>query len=143
MDPEKLERIQLPVPSVAEKTIYNHLLAERLIRIMNNAAQPGTWGVSTVHKGGGVRGTRPPHQAPGALSSRPGPSAGPGRSQPFPLPHTHTPWATHALLSCCVIISGLLCFFSHCAVCARTCFLLSYPTLLLPVVPMSAALTLG
>ncbi|XP_053785181.1 protein CLEC16A isoform X6 [Desmodus rotundus] len=40
MDPEKLERIQLPVPSVAEKTIYNHLLAERLIRIMNNAAQP-------------------------------------------------------------------------------------------------------
>ncbi|XP_045675392.1 protein CLEC16A isoform X5 [Phyllostomus hastatus] len=40
MDPEKLERIQLPVPNVAEKTIYNHLLAERLIRIMNNAAQP-------------------------------------------------------------------------------------------------------
>ncbi|XP_027626866.1 protein CLEC16A isoform X4 [Tupaia chinensis] len=40
MDPEKLERIQLPVPSVAEKTTYNHLLAERLIRIMNNAAQP-------------------------------------------------------------------------------------------------------
>ncbi|XP_054445552.1 protein CLEC16A isoform X3 [Pteronotus mesoamericanus] len=40
MDPEKLERIQLPVPSVAEKSIYNHLLAERLIRIMNNAAQP-------------------------------------------------------------------------------------------------------
>ncbi|KAM6165676.1 protein CLEC16A isoform 2-T2 [Erethizon dorsatum] len=40
MDPEKLERIQLPVPNVAEKTTYNHLLAERLIRIMNNAAQP-------------------------------------------------------------------------------------------------------
>ncbi|XP_059125980.1 protein CLEC16A isoform X3 [Peromyscus eremicus] len=40
MDPEKLERIQLPVPSAAEKTTYNHLLAERLIRIMNNAAQP-------------------------------------------------------------------------------------------------------
>ncbi|XP_051024099.1 protein CLEC16A isoform X8 [Acomys russatus] len=39
MDPEKLERIQLPVPSAAEKTTYNHLLAERLIRIMNNAAQ--------------------------------------------------------------------------------------------------------
>ncbi|XP_006522725.1 protein CLEC16A isoform X3 [Mus musculus] len=40
MDPEKLKRIQLPVPSEAEKTTYNHLLAERLIRIMNNAAQP-------------------------------------------------------------------------------------------------------
>ncbi|XP_045398549.1 protein CLEC16A isoform X3 [Lemur catta] len=40
MDPEKLERIQLPVPNAAEKTTYNHLLAERLIRIMNNAAQP-------------------------------------------------------------------------------------------------------
>ncbi|KAM5198885.1 protein CLEC16A isoform 15-T23 [Hipposideros larvatus] len=40
MDPEKLERIQLPAPSAAEKTTYNHLLAERLIRIMNNAAQP-------------------------------------------------------------------------------------------------------
>ncbi|KAK2097592.1 hypothetical protein P7K49_023043 [Saguinus oedipus] len=41
MDPEKLERIQLPVPNVAEKNTYNHPLAERLIRIMNNAAQPG------------------------------------------------------------------------------------------------------
>ncbi|XP_075420403.1 protein CLEC16A isoform X2 [Tenrec ecaudatus] len=40
MDPEKLERIQLPVPNEAEKTTYNHLLTERLIRIMNNAAQP-------------------------------------------------------------------------------------------------------
>uniref|UniRef100_A0A2K5EVD9 C-type lectin domain containing 16A n=1 Tax=Aotus nancymaae TaxID=37293 RepID=A0A2K5EVD9_AOTNA len=40
MDPEKLERIQLPVPNVAEKNAYNHPLAERLIRIMNNAAQP-------------------------------------------------------------------------------------------------------
>ncbi|XP_047289823.1 protein CLEC16A isoform X32 [Homo sapiens] len=40
MDPEKLERIQLPVPNAAEKTTYNHPLAERLIRIMNNAAQP-------------------------------------------------------------------------------------------------------
>lgn len=40
MDPEKLKRIQLPVPSEAEKTTYNHLLAERLIRIMSNAAQP-------------------------------------------------------------------------------------------------------
>uniref|UniRef100_A0A8C5YWG3 CLEC16A/TT9 C-terminal domain-containing protein n=1 Tax=Marmota marmota marmota TaxID=9994 RepID=A0A8C5YWG3_MARMA len=41
IDPEKLERIQLPVPNEAEKTTYNHLLTERLIRIMNNAAQPG------------------------------------------------------------------------------------------------------
>ncbi|XP_006776356.1 PREDICTED: protein CLEC16A isoform X7 [Myotis davidii] len=40
MEPEKLERIQLPEPSAAEKTVYNHLLAERLIRIMNSAAQP-------------------------------------------------------------------------------------------------------
>uniref|UniRef100_A0A7N5K4H3 C-type lectin domain containing 16A n=1 Tax=Ailuropoda melanoleuca TaxID=9646 RepID=A0A7N5K4H3_AILME len=40
MDPEKLEQIQLPVPGAAEKTTYNHLLAERLIRIMNSAAQP-------------------------------------------------------------------------------------------------------
>lgn len=52
MDAEKLERIQLPVPSAAEKTIYNHLLAERLIRIMNNAAQPGAWGALAVHRGG-------------------------------------------------------------------------------------------
>uniref|UniRef100_A0A5F8A7R9 C-type lectin domain containing 16A n=1 Tax=Macaca mulatta TaxID=9544 RepID=A0A5F8A7R9_MACMU len=40
IDPEKLERIQLPVPNAVEKTTYNHPLAERLIRIMNNAAQP-------------------------------------------------------------------------------------------------------
>ncbi|XP_073070857.1 protein CLEC16A isoform X4 [Manis javanica] len=40
MDPEKLEQIQLPGPTVAEKTTYNHLLAERLIRVMNSAAQP-------------------------------------------------------------------------------------------------------
>uniref|UniRef100_A0A8C5P473 C-type lectin domain family 16, member A n=1 Tax=Jaculus jaculus TaxID=51337 RepID=A0A8C5P473_JACJA len=40
MDPEKLARIQLPAPGAAEKTTYNHLLAERLIRIMSNAAQP-------------------------------------------------------------------------------------------------------
>lgn len=46
MDPEKLERIQLPGPNATEKTIYNHLLAERLIRIMNSAAQPGTWRVA-------------------------------------------------------------------------------------------------
>lgn len=36
-----LERIQLPVPTASRRTTYNHLLAERLIRIMNNAAQPG------------------------------------------------------------------------------------------------------
>lgn len=42
MDPEKLEQIQLPVPDAVEKTAYNYLLAERLIRIMNSAAQPGT-----------------------------------------------------------------------------------------------------
>ncbi|XP_031800470.1 protein CLEC16A isoform X5 [Sarcophilus harrisii] len=40
IDPEKLDRIQLPVQTEVEKTSYNHLLAERLIRIMNYAAQP-------------------------------------------------------------------------------------------------------
>ncbi|XP_074136653.1 protein CLEC16A isoform X3 [Sminthopsis crassicaudata] len=40
IDPEKLDRIQLPVQTEVEKTFYNHLLAERLIRIMNYAAQP-------------------------------------------------------------------------------------------------------
>ncbi|XP_036594900.1 protein CLEC16A isoform X3 [Trichosurus vulpecula] len=39
IDPEKLDRIQLPVQTEFEKTFYNHLLAERLIRIMNYAAQ--------------------------------------------------------------------------------------------------------
>lgn len=53
MEPEKLERIQLPVPGAAESTAYNHLLAERLIRIMNNAAQPGAGGVLAVSGGGG------------------------------------------------------------------------------------------
>ncbi|XP_049624506.1 protein CLEC16A [Suncus etruscus] len=38
LGPEKLERIQLPTPGAADNS-YNHLLAERLIRIMNNAAQ--------------------------------------------------------------------------------------------------------
>lgn len=61
MDPEKLERIQLPEPSAAEKTVYNHLLAERLIRIMNNAAQPGVWSMLAAHRGGGVRVIRSPH----------------------------------------------------------------------------------
>uniref|UniRef100_A0A5F8GB20 C-type lectin domain containing 16A n=1 Tax=Monodelphis domestica TaxID=13616 RepID=A0A5F8GB20_MONDO len=40
IDPEKLDRIQLPVQTEVEKISYNHLLAERLIRIMNYAAQP-------------------------------------------------------------------------------------------------------
>ncbi|XP_027695021.1 protein CLEC16A isoform X3 [Vombatus ursinus] len=39
IDPEKLDRIQLPVQTEVEKTSYNHLLSERLIRIMNYAAQ--------------------------------------------------------------------------------------------------------
>lgn len=45
LGPEKLERIQLPTPGAADNS-YNHLLAERLIRIMNNAAQQGVawWG---------------------------------------------------------------------------------------------------
>lgn len=63
MEPEKLERIQLPEPSAAEKTVYNHLLAERLIRIMNSAAQPGAWSMLALHRAGGVRGIRPPHLA--------------------------------------------------------------------------------
>lgn len=69
MDPEKLERIQLPVPSEAEKTTYNHLLAERLIRIMNNAAQPGTGGVLTLQGWWSSQGPAPHmgHQEPWAL----------------------------------------------------------------------------
>uniref|UniRef100_A0A8D0DJZ4 C-type lectin domain containing 16A n=1 Tax=Salvator merianae TaxID=96440 RepID=A0A8D0DJZ4_SALMN len=35
-----LERIQLSARNAEEKTSYNHVLAERLIRIMNHAAQP-------------------------------------------------------------------------------------------------------
>lgn len=37
----KLERIQLPTEHAEERNSYNHVLAERLIRIMNYAAQPG------------------------------------------------------------------------------------------------------
>ncbi|XP_074866689.1 protein CLEC16A isoform X1 [Carettochelys insculpta] len=40
IDPVKLERIQLPAQHAEEKSSYNHVLAERLIRIMNYAAQP-------------------------------------------------------------------------------------------------------
>ncbi|NXK96253.1 CL16A protein, partial [Formicarius rufipectus] len=40
IDPVKLERIQLPAQQAEERNSYNHVLAERLIRIMNYAAQP-------------------------------------------------------------------------------------------------------
>ncbi|XP_033023837.1 protein CLEC16A isoform X3 [Lacerta agilis] len=40
IDPVTLERIQLSALDAEEKTSYNHVLAERLIRIMNYAAQP-------------------------------------------------------------------------------------------------------
>ncbi|XP_006015566.1 protein CLEC16A isoform X6 [Alligator sinensis] len=40
IDPMKLERIQLPTEHAEERNSYNHVLAERLIRIMNYAAQP-------------------------------------------------------------------------------------------------------
>uniref|UniRef100_A0A8C0HSE8 C-type lectin domain containing 16A n=1 Tax=Buteo japonicus TaxID=224669 RepID=A0A8C0HSE8_9AVES len=40
IDPVKLERIQLPAQHAEERNSYNHVLAERLIRIMNYAAQP-------------------------------------------------------------------------------------------------------
>uniref|UniRef100_A0A8D0GCT5 C-type lectin domain containing 16A n=1 Tax=Sphenodon punctatus TaxID=8508 RepID=A0A8D0GCT5_SPHPU len=40
MDPFKLERIQLPAYHAEEKSSYNQVLAERLIRITNYAAQP-------------------------------------------------------------------------------------------------------
>lgn len=85
MDPEKLERIQLPVPTAAEKTTYNHLLTERLIRIMNNAAQPGAWGCWLFTGAVAFRGTRHPRWAPGALVL--GSQADLGQS---PLPRTLT-----------------------------------------------------
>ncbi|XP_048646005.1 protein CLEC16A [Marmota marmota marmota] len=90
IDPEKLERIQLPVPNEAEKTTYNHLLTERLIRIMNNAAQPGACqgGGLSVHSTLESEGTGP---RLGTLS--PGIwtwiVASPGTSQPLPLPLSH------------------------------------------------------
>ncbi|XP_015498496.1 protein CLEC16A isoform X4 [Parus major] len=40
LDSVKLERIQLPAQHAEERNSYNHVLAERLIRIMNYAAQP-------------------------------------------------------------------------------------------------------
>ncbi|XP_034988210.1 protein CLEC16A isoform X2 [Zootoca vivipara] len=40
IEPVTLERIQLSAQDAEEKTSYNHVLAERLIRIMNYAAQP-------------------------------------------------------------------------------------------------------
>ncbi|NXA37505.1 CL16A protein, partial [Eudromia elegans] len=39
IDPVKLNRIQLPAQHAEERNSYNHVLAERLIRIMNYAAQ--------------------------------------------------------------------------------------------------------
>lgn len=109
MDPEKLERIQLPEPSAAEKTVYNHLLAERLIRIMNSAAQPGAWNKLAVHRGGGIRGIRPPHLI----------LADPGRSQPLPLACTSVDLGllssspTMVLLPDPVFLSPFLPFFGQ------------------------------
>ncbi|XP_062999145.1 protein CLEC16A isoform X2 [Elgaria multicarinata webbii] len=40
IEPDTLERIQLSAQDAEEKNSYNHVLAERLIRIMNYAAQP-------------------------------------------------------------------------------------------------------
>lgn len=40
IDSTLLEKIQLPFRQTAEKTVYSHVLAERLIRITINAAQP-------------------------------------------------------------------------------------------------------
>ncbi|XP_057223263.1 protein CLEC16A isoform X5 [Malurus melanocephalus] len=40
LDSVKLERIQLPAQHAEERNSYNHVLAERLIRIMSYAAQP-------------------------------------------------------------------------------------------------------
>ncbi|XP_029432708.1 protein CLEC16A isoform X12 [Rhinatrema bivittatum] len=40
INPVKLESIQLPVQHVTERVSYNHVLSERLISIMNQAAQP-------------------------------------------------------------------------------------------------------
>ena len=88
MDPEKLERIQLPVPTAAEKTTYNHLLAERLIRIMNNAAQPGARECRRCPGVGELQGPGPT-PAPGASASGSGHAGNPGGAQPLP-GRTHT-----------------------------------------------------
>ena len=97
MDPEKLERIQLPVPTAAEKTTYNHLLAERLIRIMNNAAQPGARACGWFPGVGELQGPSPT-PAPGAPAV-PGIQAELSRS-----PAAHTPWAPRTLPSSLVFI---------------------------------------
>ena len=129
MDPEKLERIQLPVPTAAEKTTYNHLLAERLIRIMNNAAQPGAracgrfTGVVELWGPG-------PALAPGALASRSGPAGNPGRPQPCPCHIPLCPGPPGPLPSSCVFVSGSPPLsFPH-GVCARPS--LSSPSILNP-----------
>lgn len=121
MDPEKLERIQLPVPTAAEKTTYNHLLTERLIRIMNNAAQPGAWGCWLFTGAVAFRGTRHPRwrQEPWFSEAR-------QISATPPATHTHV-CATHACLptaagSSCL---GLPPFPTH-GVWARPC--LSFPS---------------
>lgn len=41
-----LERLQLPVPD-QEKSSYSLVLAERLIRVMSQAAQPGNTHIDT------------------------------------------------------------------------------------------------
>nr|XP_020664066.1 protein CLEC16A isoform X5 [Pogona vitticeps] len=52
IEPLTLERIQLSAQSDEEKTTYNHVLAERLIRIMNYATQPdGKIRLATVELG--------------------------------------------------------------------------------------------
>uniref|UniRef100_A0ABM5F0F8 Protein CLEC16A isoform X3 n=1 Tax=Pogona vitticeps TaxID=103695 RepID=A0ABM5F0F8_9SAUR len=52
IEPLTLERIQLSAQSDEEKTMYNHVLAERLIRIMNYATQPdGKIRLATVELG--------------------------------------------------------------------------------------------
>lgn len=137
MDPEKLERIQLPVPTAAEKTTYNHLLAERLIRIMNNAAQPGARACGWFPGVGELQGPSPT-PAPGAPACRES-----RRSSAAPLPHTHLgpPGPSRPALSSSW---GLLLFPSP------VVFVPDSPSLLLPysllrwsVVPVSAALLSG
>jgi len=48
INPELLERIQLPVPN-QDRSSYSQVLVERVIRIMNQAAQPGTWRDTHTH----------------------------------------------------------------------------------------------
>lgn len=126
MDPEKLERIQLPVPTAAEKTTYNHLLAERLIRIMNNAAQPGARECRRCPGVGELQGPGPT-PAPGASASGSGHAGNPGGAQPLP-GRAHTPWATQILPSSLVFILGSPPLPVPRGVCARLS-LSSLPTL--------------